>query len=1365
MAMSLLLTSIPLCIATASARQYGQWTGSLLVFLLLLVGVVKCREISLRPTTNTKCALALMFFLLGWLSGSLAGVQAPWLPAGPIAALVAILVGLAVVSLLVTAVVLAILGLIEVRHRPGDYVQGRSQAVWTLVLAGAVLAYGVGSAVLRGVRGPRLATGVGQSGQVSLYDDLNFRFRAPARPWVPFDAGKLNHWAKLGFLRRFPEVYFLVIPERTGDVETSSEQLSHFGQAQMQSLSSDARVVRESPWTINGATGLRVEREVTIQGRKFYYLCWYFATNGFSYQLIGYGLADDRQLICSETEQVLAGFELVDPHRVGLLDEQVFAQDFESPRHAYRVKVARSPWARSPTLGREFPEAEFVAERGAACMAVVPVALVEEDPGLEAVTAGLLATMAIGYPSEPLTNPRRLKLEGVEGVQYDFRRVVAGTEYAYDLRVLRGNGFAYLLAAWAEPTQTNIAKLLDDALGRVEFIDRLRLFSAPPAYTERERQTQGLVLNQAGLFHFRERRHERAVRLFCAAVRADGTQTVYLKNALVAWAELERPAEALAFVDARPATAAHPPELRAMHARLQAAAGQKEAALTNYAQLYASGYRDEDHFTGYVHLLLSEQNLDRAGKEVATYLQGNDSTTIRRLEAQIYRQKKDLPKALALLEAQLQKQPNDVSTILALAEMQIDAGLCSDSLAVCRGLIANGNDSPSVWWLRGQSEYGLKWYREAKVSFETALKGAPANTDIRAFLDHVSALLGEGNNLLLKEAIPPVPLPAELVSSSAEPAPADYAKDYGAYYERRIQAVSFSPGREYKRTEHMIIRVLDRSGVAAFSTLQWEFDPIAEQVFVNEMRVSDASGRTLSTGDVADSYVLDAHRDEIASQVKTLNVPVRGLQPGCSVHVVLTRRDLSRPKEMPFLEYILSSSYPVREAILFWEGPTNGIQAIISPSMPAHQVAQGSYWSRKDPPVFRLEALQPAASEFLPTLWLNEAGAQWSRVAADYLTSIRSRLEPDPTVEKLARDLLQGTGDLEASVALLAHHVQTNLTYKAIEFGSRARIPNRVADVVRNQYGDCKDHALLLRYLLEAAGIRAHLALVRHGPGIRMDLPSLAQFDHMVVFVPELRRGWFIDATDKGSDLRQHVPALLAGKPALILDERNVRFETIPAHPPDAAVLRIQRQVRLSETGLAVVEDTMSLEGLQGSFWRNVLLPLSPGVQRDLLQRQLELDSDDLTDFVMEGLKDPTQPLTIRSRYTLRHGFRPVDGRLRGSLPAAFIRFVLPTGSLERRRTPFEIRVPLRCNAEIRVIAPAGYEAETPAGTAPEVDPKFGVASASLRCPESTTLTLGLEYRQTPGSFAPEDYSAYLRSMEQLAKFVEQPLSFRPKRE
>src|SRR5690606_4324710 len=125
------------------------------------------------------------------------------------------------------------------------------------------------------------------------------------------------------------------------------------------------------------------------------------------------------------------------------------------------------------------------------------------------------------------------------------------------------------------------------------------------------------------------------------------------------------------------------------------------------------------------------------------------------------------------------------------------------------------------------------------------------------------------------------------------------------------------------------------------------------------------------------------------------------------------------------------------------------------------------------------------------------------------------------------------------------------ITYKAIEFGRSTRVPNPTSKVLKNKYGDCKDHSLLLWQMLRANGIEAHLALANFAQPVDPDLPSLDQFNHMLVYVPGYEGGRFFDATDKTSDVANlKAPLDLGGANVLVLDAERPRLVQVPKYDP-----------------------------------------------------------------------------------------------------------------------------------------------------------------------------------------------------------------------
>ena len=774
--------------------------------------------------------------------------------------------------------------------------------------------------------------------------------------------------------------------------------------------------------------------------------------------------------------------------------------------------------------------------------------------------------------------------------------------------------------------------------------------------TPKELKARGFVLNGAGLHHFSSGEYDRALPLFCAAARANNQDSLYARNALQAWRHLERPHEALEFIAAQPASLLAVPDVRAWQAYFQAQAAFTDLALTNYAKLFAEGYRSDLHFPEYINLLNLRRQYDQALVQVEKYLEKQDSISGRLLEADIYRLQRDFPKALTLLKAQHEKAPFNSQIAGVLAETSLQAGLAKEALEVSQEMVKASRDSAYAQFLKGRSELALKWYREAKTSFEAAAKLAPANKEIASYVELVSGLTGEGNNTNIKEPIEMVALPAALTNSPAAPAPEGYAKRFGAYYARRFVALAWEPGKQLRTTEYLLAQVLDASGVSAFSTVQIPFDPLGQQLFVNEVRVMDAAGKTISTGQVADYYVLDDRSGGVASQKKVLNIPIPGLQPGCQLAVVFTRRELGAATEFPFLEHFFSRPFPVRDSALFVRAPAGRLRYHAAPAREPQALEGGLCWRVADPLVARWEPLQPPAATFLPGVSLADASSQWAALASNYLASIADRLQPEASVQEQARKLVAGLPNDEARIATLTHHVQTNYTYKAIEFGRRARIPNQPADIARNKYGDCKDHAVLLQHMLQAVGVPARLVLASLRGPVQEELPSLDQFDHMLLFVPGTWANNFIDCTDKGGDAALAIPPGLQGRSVLVLDDIKPSFAIIPGYSPDASKIEEQRHLRLVDLSDVVVDETITLSGPHAAYMRSYLLQVPASSRRTMFQRQAGLAEVELSDFSAEPLEAPQVPLRLHCAYTLKRQFHRSDERLSGILRAGIER-------------------------------------------------------------------------------------------------------------
>ncbi len=302
--------------------------------------------------------------------------------------------------------------------KPESFNQGKSQAFWALLL-GIILAGFFAEGLVKGWKDPSNLR-LSQSRfavQVMTNEDLNYQLRRPGLPWVPFETTNFVKGSTGGLMRRMPEIFFLMIPEKLGTaMSVSSKDLAQIGKAQTQASAESFQIVKELPCKVNGLNGILVEFEAKILSRNIFYDRWFCVTNGFAYQLMAYGAATDRERISKEAQSLFTNFTLIDPNRIAASGNR-FTNDFRSVRYGYTVEIAGSPWQMFTGLSNSVPEAEFGASQGGSCFVVIPVWLGGQDVDSEALAAGLLATFHVSYPDEKLSSRKELKEGGFHGLQ------------------------------------------------------------------------------------------------------------------------------------------------------------------------------------------------------------------------------------------------------------------------------------------------------------------------------------------------------------------------------------------------------------------------------------------------------------------------------------------------------------------------------------------------------------------------------------------------------------------------------------------------------------------------------------------------------------------------------------------------------------------------------------------------------------------------------------------------------------------------------------------------------------------------------------------------------------------------------------
>ncbi|WP_447361637.1 DUF3857 domain-containing transglutaminase family protein [Burkholderia vietnamiensis] len=208
----------------------------------------------------------------------------------------------------------------------------------------------------------------------------------------------------------------------------------------------------------------------------------------------------------------------------------------------------------------------------------------------------------------------------------------------------------------------------------------------------------------------------------------------------------------------------------------------------------------------------------------------------------------------------------------------------------------------------------------------------------------------------------------------------------------------------------------------------------------------------------------------------------------------------------------------------------------------------------------------------------------YAAFAARYRNAAVDAGAHDPAVVQLARALTADADGARDKARILYDWVQANVRYVAIFLGETAAAPHRVTDILRNRYGDCKDHVALFGALLAAVGIRSEPVLINLGAVYT--LPSVPGYgggaiNHAITWLPEL--GLYADTTTAGIAFG-YLPPIVMDRPALLVDS-GVLSRT-PATQPRRRTARLA--IDAAQAGAAPFHAFVEDDGWTAELERNL---------------------------------------------------------------------------------------------------------------------------------------------------------------------------------
>ena len=177
--------------------------------------------------------------------------------------------------------------------------------------------------------------------------------------------------------------------------------------------------------------------------------------------------------------------------------------------------------------------------------------------------------------------------------------------------------------------------------------------------------------------------------------------------------------------------------------------------------------------------------------------------------------------------------------------------------------------------------------------------------------------------------------------------------------------------------------------------------------------------------------------------------------------------------------------------------------------------------------------------------WLDISSIKdWSTIVKWYIGLSKSRCVPDSSVTQTALDLTKDCKTDQDKLHALVSYVRA-IPYQSSPFRLSAFVPTEGKQVIREQYGDCKDKAALLTAMLAAVNIHSRMVLLSpRENGLSAFLPS-PRFDHAIALVDTDKGPLFVDGTADKMQFGiipygdEHVPCLIIDPKTTDLSETS----------------------------------------------------------------------------------------------------------------------------------------------------------------------------------------------------------------------------------
>ncbi|MBC2604759.1 DUF3857 domain-containing protein [Pelagicoccus albus] len=923
------------------------------------------------------------------------------------------------------------------------------------------------------------------------------------------------------------------------------------------------------------------------------------------------------------------------------------------------------------------------------------------------------------------------------------------------IRIIKGQKSALLLNTLSYAHSLDTVKERADAyLETLVFKDPVEPPPTSPAIAE----FQSGFYNGVGVFNFQQGNPNKATRYFQESYNLKPDLlgvAVNLAHTLLAQGKID---EALQICETELAKNSDNLRLLSIQGSCYFQIGRTQEAIESYRKLiFEYGVSADETLNEYYSLLFSRGENKTLYEDVSKAEEmAGQTLAIRYWKIVALRDNGNLDQALELSEELVSNIPDNYQ----FAELHVDVLLKVQENAAALEYCHYAIEELGLTQMRyyeAVCHLAMQRYASAKDSLDACLAAYPAHAQAMGLLSQIHTLMGGTDPSLFSNPIPAVPY-AETIDQLELAVDQERLSRKGAYAVMHGLAYEFHKNQRQRKTLYQLFKVLDEDAVLELSELEQSFNPNFERIYVNEAKVLSEDGEVLAEADPSQFYLTNNEAESIVSEKRNLHIPFPGVRKGCLVKLVLTYETNQPVEEFQFANPVISGIFPRRVAFAQVNGDIDSLSYQSNLDDFVFEKSDNSLlWYIPEPNSYDRVEHQPDSKLFLPTVWIGPAEKSWQTLGDTYYSEIESQLtETDSRCGDIVKDLDIGDGNERQKVDALFKYISDQYTYKALLFGPRSTQPNQIGKILTNRYGDCKDHTVLALHLLREMGIEAWPALVDTNRQAIAEVPSLYQFNHMILYVPSIEENPFIDPTDYPNG-KSYRPRYLDDQIALIVTPKGSSLKVIGGLRPEDNQMEINRAVKFTDTKEIEVHEKVTAHGHSAAFIRQFLRGAPDNERITILQSYLRLAEPSLylSNLEVQNLDTPQLPIELDYSYTADKSFASEGGTLRGRAPSTWDNLVFYNErSTEPRRIPFRINSPVEISLQLDVSVPESFHfSRDELLQTVEASSSFG---AVVRTAHQTGAHTSFDYQITLNgdTYASDRYEDYIEHAENAKRLL-----------